>query len=488
MISPPGIWDGVLRRLAVELPAYTMAAWLEPLAVEAEGEGIRLLCPSSFHRERVRDRFLSLITRGASEEAGRPFPISLGLAERGSRPAARRGTGEDASPAEEPRAKPARVPCDAGDGGGASPDGGEVPGGTRSRGRRNRIPASQRVFSYTFGNFVVGPCNALAREASFAVARDRQRPLNPLYLASLPGLGKTHLARAIIGEARAGGNQRALYAPAETFTNEFTAALRSKQMEGFKRRFRNGCDLLVVEDVQFLSSKKATQLELFHTLTHLLDTGMRVVLTSDQLPRDIEGLEPRLRSQMMAGLVAEIEPPDAQVRREILRSKAASGGVRLPEDCLDRLVEAVRGSVRDLEGVLIQLVASSSLLGRPIDLELTEAALRKLFPSRREARRIDPKTVIETVARFFRTTPEALASRSRRRDVLVPRQLAMYLCRRYTDFPTAAIARAFGRRHSAVANAVRIVERGILERAPLRYQVEAISMRLDALRGDSQQV
>jgi chromosomal replication initiator protein len=484
MISPPGIWDGVLRRLAIELPAYTMAAWLEPLAVEDDGEGIRLLCPSSFHRERVRDRFLPLITRGASEEAGRPFPISLGLAERGPRPAAGCGTREHATPAAEPRAKPACVPRTAGQGGGASPEGEEVPGGTQPRGTRDRIPSSQRAFSYTFGTFVVGPCNALAREASFAVARDRQRPLNPLYLASVPGLGKTHLARAIVGEARAGGNQRTLYAPAETFTNEFMAAIRSKQMERFKRRFRNGCDLLVVEDVQFLSSKKATQLELFHTLTHLLDAGMRVVFTGDQLPRDIEGLEPRLRSQMMAGLVAEIEPPDALVRREILRSKAASGGVRLPEDCLDRLVEAARGSVRDLEGVLIQLVASSSLLGRPIDLELTEAALRKLFPSRREARRIDPKAVIETVARFFRTTPEALASRSRRRDVLVPRQLAMYLCRRYTDFPTADIARAFGRQHPAVANAVRIVERGILERAPLRYQVEAISMRLDALQRD----
>jgi len=188
----------------------------------------------------------------------------------------------------------------------------------------------------------------------------------------------------------------------------------------------------------------------------------------------------------MAGLVAEIEPPDALVRREILRSKAANGGVRIPDACLDRLVEAARGSVRDLEGVLIQLVASSSLLGRPIDLELTEAALRKLFPARREVARLDLDTVVRIVAVFFRTTPEALASRSRRRDVVVPRQLAMYLCRRYTDSPTSAIARAFGRKHPAVANAVRVVERGILERAPLRYQVEAISMRLEALQRDSQ--
>jgi chromosomal replication initiator protein len=237
-----------------------------------------------------------------------------------------------------------------------------------------------------------------------------------------------------------------------------------------------------VEDVQFLASKTATQMELFHTIAHLLDAGVRVVLTGDRLPRDIANLEPRLRSQMTAGLVAEIDPPDTQVRRRILRSKAASGGVHLPDDCLGRLVEVARGSVRDLEGVLIQLVASSSLLGRPIDLDLTEAALHKLSPTQPAAPVLELRAIVEAVASFFRTTPEAMASRSRRRDVLVPRQLAMYLCRRYSDAPLTAIARAFGRDHPAVSNAVRVVERRILEHAPLRYQIEALSARLDALQ------
>jgi chromosomal replication initiator protein len=344
----------------------------------------------------------------------------------------------------------------------------------------------QSALPYTFENFVVGSCNALAREASLAIAHGKQRPLSLLYLSSDSGLGKTHLARAIVGEARGQSNHRVIYASAESFTNDFMTSIRSRNMDQFKRRYRQGCELLIVEDVEFLRGKKATQLELFHTLTHLLDVGARVVLTGDRLPRDIDEFDPRLRSQMSSGLVAELEPPNARVRREILRNKAAAGGVRVPPDCLQMLVDTARGSVRDLEGVLIQLVASASLLKRPIDINLTAAALHKLAPAAACARRLEPSAIIDTVAAFFRTKPEVLASRSRRRDVLVPRQLAMYLCRRYTDAPLVQIGRALGRDHPAVSNAVKGIERRILENAPLRYKVEALCERLDALeRPDS---
>jgi chromosomal replication initiator protein len=345
----------------------------------------------------------------------------------------------------------------------------------------------QRELPCTFENFVVGPCNALAREASYALARGRQRPLKLLYLTSKSGMGKTHLARAIVGEARGVGHERVFYGSAESFTNDFTSSLRARRMDHFKRRYRQRCDLFVLEDVQFLRAKKATQLEIFHTLTHLLDVGTRVVLTADRLPREIDALEQRLRSQMSAGFVAELEPPNATVRREILRAKAAAGGVHLPADCLELLTECVRGSVRDLEGVLIQLVASASLLKRKIDLELTRAALHKIAPDSARPRRLEPDAVIETVAAFFRTRPERLAARSRRRDVLLPRQLAMYLCRRYTDAPLTTIGRALGRDHPAVSNAIKSIERRILESAPLRYRVEALCARLDALERESPQ-
>jgi chromosomal replication initiator protein len=462
MSCPPQFWDGVLRRLGTEMPEFTLDAWVRPLAVEEHGEGLRLVCPTPFHRERIRGRFLPCIARCVEQEAGRPLTLELVVAPPQRAPqqrdVSRAGGASEATQRAQPRGAPAPP-----------------------RRRSARARPSQAQLPYTFDSFVVGPCNALAREASFALAQDRQRGLNPLYLSSQPGLGKTHLARAVAHEARQRGSGRVIYESTESFTNRFTGSLRNKTMDHFKRRYREECDLLIVEDLQFLGSKASTQLEFFHTLTHLTDAGVRVVLSGDRLPRDIDGLDARLRSQITAGLVAEIEPPNAVVRRRILRAKAAAGGVGLPDDCLDLLVDAVCGSVRDLEGALIQLVTTASLLKRPIDLDLTRMALRKLVPGLPRARRLAPQAVIDVVATFFGTTREAMASRSRRRDVLRPRQLAMYLCRRYTDHPLSGIARAFNRDHPAVSNAVKVVERGILERAPLRYQVEELSARLDRL-------
>jgi chromosomal replication initiator protein len=332
----------------------------------------------------------------------------------------------------------------------------------------------------TFDSFVVGAGNALAREAAFALSRGRRLGAGALYLAAPTGDGKTHLACALSSEV--GRRGRVVYSSAEGFTTELLRGIRSRDTSGFKRRFRESCDLLVLEDVQFFARKQSTQLELFHTLEHLRAVGTPVVLTGDRLPSDIPDLDPRLASRMAGGLVAEIEPPDASLRRAILRAKAAAGGVRLPDDCLERLVEAVRGSVRDLEGVLIQLVETAALLNRAIDRELTEVALRKLGRSDSERRPLDPRDVIEAVGAFFGLTQSELAARSRRRAALLPRQLAMYFCHKYTSASLPEIGRALGRAHPAVRNAIELVERRVLERAPLRYQVEEIASRLEARR------
>jgi chromosomal replication initiator protein len=449
-------WDGVVRRLEAEVPAFVIEAWVRPLIAESDGEKLRLLCPSALHRERVRERFLDAIRGHAAAEAGKTVEIELDLA---ASKLERRVPSAPALATRDACARPAPDP--------------------QPRTHKLRKP-EQHSLPYTFDNFVVGACNRLAREASLAVAQDAQRSVNPLYLASASGLGKTHLARAI-AEARSRSDGRVIYASSESFTNQFTGAIRNRKIDEFKQRFRSGCDLLVVEDVQFLGGKKATQLELFHTLSHLVAIGARVVLTADRLPGDISGLDERLRSHMAAGLVATLETPDSLVRREILRVKAASGGIRLPDECLTLLVDVVRGSVRDLEGVLVQLVTSSSLLKRPIDLELTEQALAKVSALRIPKRRLAIDTIIEAVAKLYETTPAALASRSRRKDVTIPRQLAMYLCRNYTQQPASAVARAFGRKHPSVSNAEKVVEQQVLVSAPFRYKVEAISARLDEL-------
>jgi len=455
-------WSDVVRRLEAEMPPYVIDAWVRPLIAEANGDRLRLLCPSVLHRNRVRDRFLSQILKLAEAEVGKPLEIELDVA--AATPAERKSTAPvPKPPAQPPTSTPERP----------------------ARPRKARTPEQRSLpYTYTFENFVVGACNRLAREASLAVAHGTQRTVNPLYIASAPGLGKTHLARAI-ADARSRTDGRVIYTCSEAFTNQFTGAIRERKMDQFKKRYRNACDLLVVEDVQFLGGKKATQFELFQTLSHLVDVGARVVLTADRLPVEIAGLDERLRSRMTAGLVATLDAPDALVRREILRTKAASGGVRLPSDCLDLLVSAVRGSVRDLEGVLVQLVTTSSLLKRPIDLELTEQALAKLATLCTAKRQLAIGTVVEVVAKLYETTPAALAARSRRKESVIPRQIAMYLCRRFTRLPASAIARAFGRNHPSVTHAEKVVERRMLESARFRYRVEAVSARLDELERES---
>jgi len=448
MTSPPPVWDGVLRRLGSETSSVGLEAWIHPLAVREEPDRLVLVAPNAFHRDRIRSHFASRIGLLASEVGGRPVEVSIELAPECAAPA---GT----------RIPVTRVPAAA-------------PGPVRPFAAP--LAPAQLALPCTFDNFVTGPANALAREASLAVAQGRQPALFPLYLVGESGLGKSHLARAVVTEARRGG-ARAVYASAERFTSEFTSAVRARQGGSFRRRYRQECDLLVIDDVQFLGGKEQTQLELLHIVEHLRLVGARVVLTGDRLPRRIASLSPRLASQLAGGLVAEMELPDRALRRDILRDKASRGGVALPPDCLELLVDGVRGNVRDLEGALTQIVASAALLGRRLDRELTEAALRKLGGPVREPQTVE--AVIACVGAFFGVTRAQLAARTRTERVKVPRQLAMYLCRRYTDASLSEIGRVFARNHPSVANAIQRTERAILERAPLRYQVEELAARLE---------
>jgi chromosomal replication initiator protein len=397
---------------------------------------------------------------------------------------------------------------------------------------------------FSFESFIVGPCNALAREATLALARRRQHSLNQLYLGGASGMGKTHLARAAASEARRmvqvaasnalsnsqfrgadprrapqsrsmsnrdpRGTRRVIYTTAEQFTNDFVSAMRNGRNDEWTRRYRGTIDLLVVEDIHSFSGRTKTQEELAHTISHVLDSGGRVLLTGDRAPRNLTGLDESLRAQVSRGFVAELDRPDRLVRRHILRAKAAAGGVNLPPDCLDLLVNAtgceadagggfaergmqptdsitpqretlLAGSVRDLESVLIQVVTTASLLGRPIDVDLTREAieLKSGASTTLEPAKLNVSEVVQIVSAFFGKRPEALASRSRRRDVLIPRQLAMYLSHRYTDASLTEIGRGLGRDHPSVRNALTRVERQVLENAPLRYQVEALSERID---------
>lgn len=455
------VWNAVRGRLRQELPGHAAAheAWLEPLAVSEEPCGLRIACPNAFHLERVRERYLARIERLAAEEAGERRAVTLVVAEPG--PAAA---------------------CDRLE---ATPTSTSVPAAVAARivalRARPDAPPAPDLPELDFTSFVVGPGNALAREAAAALARGRQFAVSPLYLYGGRGLGKTHLACAAARAAH-GRGVRVVYVSAEQFTNELMAAIRGQRTEELKRRFRDRCDLLVLEDVQFLRGKRQTQLELLHTLEHLARRGARALFTADQLPLEIPDLDPRLASRLASGLCAELEPPDPALRREILLARAASARATIPAACLERLADAVPGSVGDLEAALVQVMASASLLRRPIDLGLVETALRKVTP-RAAGGALEPERVAEIVAARFGLTATALASRSRRQEVLLPRQIAMHLCTLHTEASLERIGRAFGRSHPAVANAARAVKRALAARPALQERIAAIRAEIDALTG-----
>ena len=498
MTFTPEVWDGAVCRLRSELPPYICDAFITNLVVEPdpkEEDGVRVICPTSFHRDRVRDQYRKQIGAALSAELGRRVAVDISVVRDGSSPPPmpREAAAREPLPAPVPTApasaqpepsrphqRPApRAPRRHALNGSGPGHPGERTSTTRHAGR----PAAQRPLlrcNPTFASFVVGECNALAREASLAVLRDDDPRLDQLFLCAASGLGKTHLARAVVTEARAQG-RRALYTSAESFTNEFLASLRSRKTAGFKRKFRQECDVLVVEDVAFLQGKESTQLEFFHTVQHVRDAGGRVVLTGTRLPQSLPDLDQRVRAQMSDGFVAEMAAPDAEVRRDILRSKAAAGGVHLPPECLEMLVGSIRGSVRDLESVLIQLVTTASLLKKRIDIALTREALDKKGAEASAALpRLQIADVLELVAGSFQTTVAEMSGKSRKKEVLVPRQMAMYLCRRYTDASLAEIGRALHRDHPAVRNAIQKIERAVLEKAPMRYQVEELARKLDS--------
>jgi chromosomal replication initiator protein len=336
-------------------------------------------------------------------------------------------------------------------------------------------PAPAREFianpRFTFETFVVGSSNQFAHAAARAVAESPSRSYNPLFLYGGVGLGKTHLMHAIAQEIlRRNPSARVLYLSAERFLNDLINALRFERMHEFKRRYRE-LDVLLMDDVQFIAGKDSTQEEFFHTFNALHDAQKQIVVTSDALPKEIPTLEERLRSRFEWGLIADIQPPDLEMKVAIIRKKAAAEKANVPNDVALFIAGTVKSNVRELEGRLNRVLAFSSLTGKPLTVELARETLRDIVGT--EEHRAVPAEILKTVASHYGLRVSDMKAKSNAKPVAFPRQVAMFLCRKLTDLSYPEIGRLFNdKHHSTVMHSVEKIERMIEDDADFRRVVE----------------
>lgn len=326
---------------------------------------------------------------------------------------------------------------------------------------------------YTFDSFVVGSCNRLSHAASLAVAESPARAYNPLFIYGGVGLGKTHLLHAI-GQYSLINHDftRVFYFSSEKFTNEFINAIRDNKTLDFRNKYRN-MDILLIDDIQFLAGKEQTQEEFFHTFNALHDNNKQIIISSDRPPKEIPTLEDRLRSRFEWGLITDLQTPDLETRTAILKKKALSDNIDIPDHVLQYIASKVITNIRELEGALIRIVAYASLSETPVTLELTETALQDIIFTKQK--NITVKTVIQATADNFNINPEELLSQKRTQDIAMTRQVAMYLCRMLTDLSLPKIGEEFGGRdHTTVLHAFKKIDTLLASNSDFKNRLEMI--------------
>jgi chromosomal replication initiator protein len=332
--------------------------------------------------------------------------------------------------------------------------------------------------AFTFDNFVVGGSNNFAYSAALSHACRKVSDQSSLFLLSKSGMGKSHLSQAV-GHQILSTNpmDRVYYITAEDFTNEMVSALKRNCLHSFKDKYRRGCDVLLLEDVHFLSGKEKTQTELAMTLDSLYESDKKIVFTSCYSPLDIPKMSDQLRSRLSCGLISNIDPPNFNTRVRILKKKARENGYSIPREVIEYLAGELSQDVRQLESGLRCVATKSSLLGTAVDLRLAESVVKTIVRNRKA---ITIDVIKKLVCKEYRITVDDIVSSSRKRNIVVPRQVAIYLSRRYTDSPLQAIGKSFNRYHATALHSIGAVERGIKAKGALHRQVEILSQKLES--------
>jgi len=355
---------------------------------------------------------------------------------------------------------------------------------TTSRKRQEMLYTGFLNPNYTFDKFIVGPSNQFAHAASTAVANKPAEAYNPLFIYGGVGLGKTHLINAMGNHILKNTSHiaRICCISAEHFTNEVINSIKSNKMNEFRNKYRFGCDVLLIDDIQFIVGKESTQEEFFHTFNTLYESKKQIVITSDKSPKDMSYLEERLRSRFEWGLITDIQPPETETRVAIVKKKAESEGVVIPNEVAIFLAQNIISNIRELEGTLINIIAYAKLLNTEITIDLAKEVLKNII-KKQDRRILSIETIQKEVANYFGIRIQDLKSIKKQKNIAMPRQIAMFFARKYTGASFPEIGEKFGgKNHSTVIHAVRKIESLIVDDLPFRNTINAVSRKIEALR------
>jgi chromosomal replication initiator protein len=420
--------------------------WIDPLKLEsADKNHIKLTCPNRFFKKRIIENFSKTIRSQIRKQTGKPVQLEIMV-----------------SSAKAMKKKQAPVPQQL-----------SLPGMAVQQSHGKLLRGE-----FTFDQFVVGQNNEFAYSAALSLAARKDSHQHALFLLSGIGMGKSHLSHAIGHHILAQSPlDRVYYMTAEDFTNEMVTSFKTNSVDAFKSKYHKNCDVLLLEDVQYLSGKERTQIELAHTLDALFNDNKKIIFSGCYAPSEIPKLNESLRSRLTSGLISSIDQPQYNTRLKILKKHAEQKKWSVSKLVLEYLASELTQDVRQLKSGLLGVVSKASLLGQNIDIGLAAGVVKNMV---RKQESITTGTITKLVCKYYNLTHKQLVSRSRKHAIARPRQVAIYLTRKYTDQSLQVIGNSFNRYHATVLHAINAVEKGMRQAGPLQGQVEYLTQKLEA--------
>ena len=440
------VWNEVKASIKSRIPDHSFRMWIEPLRIaRCDENGMVLFSPNFFSRKRILENYGAMIESEIKRVLGRSCRLSIEISATVALPKSKADDNLQLS----------------------------LPNIT-ARPHNGRLLKKD----FTFDHFVVGKNNDFAYSASLSMASTKNSSQSALFLLSKTGMGKSHLTQAvghfILSEHP---SDRVYYTTAEGFSNEMVYAYQHNSINAFKEKYRNQCDVLLLEDVHYLRGKERTQVELALTLDTLFEADKKIIFSSCYLPADIPKLDDKLRSRLSCGLISNIDPPDFKTRVRILKKKSKLNGCKIPETIIHYLASELTEDVRQLESGLIGVTAKSLLLGEPIDFKLAESVIKNII---RQRKNITIDVIKKMVCKDYKISITDIVSSSRKKSILRPRQIAIYLSRRYTDTSLQAIGRSFNRYHATALHSIGVIERELKENGLLQKQLDFFCKKLES--------